>query len=82
MESLLALEAWRELECANPVLRALQPDVEALLVNRMEPARDHYRVPIDRCYHLVGLLRTKWHGLSGGVEVWQAIGEFFARLTP
>jgi hypothetical protein len=78
MESLLSLEALDEL---NGALGALRPDVEALLVNRIEPARDIYQVPIDRCYHLVGLLRTKWRGLSGGAEAWQAVRNFFARLA-
>ena len=33
-ESLLELDAWAALEAANPVLATLEPDVEALLVNR------------------------------------------------
>lgn len=78
-ESLLELEAWRELEDANPVLREMQPDVEALLVNRVG-RRDHYLAPIDRCYELVGLIRVGWRGLSGGTEVWKAIGAFFEGL--
>jgi hypothetical protein len=44
------------------------------------PVRDHYRVPIDECYRLVGILRTNWRGLAGGAEVWQEIGRFFADL--
>jgi len=79
-ESLLTLEAWRQLEEENPVLCELEPDVEALLVNRLGPAREHYRVPIDACYRLVGLIRAGWRGLSGGAEVWQEIGRFFADL--
>ncbi|HYV36401.1 MAG TPA: DUF5947 family protein [Gemmataceae bacterium] len=79
-ESLLPLEAWRDLEADNPVLAEFEPDVEALLVNRVGSVRDHYRVPIDECYKLVGLLRTHWRGLSGGTQVWQAIAAFFADL--
>jgi hypothetical protein len=79
-ESLLTLEAWRQLEERNPTLRELEPDVEALLVNRVAPAREYYRVPIDECYKLVGLIRSNWRGLSGGAEVWEAIGRFFAGL--
>ena len=45
-----------------------------------ENERSHYIVPIDTCYELVGLIRLKWKGLSGGEEVWQAIAEFFAGL--
>ena len=80
-ESLLTLEAWHQLEEENPVLRELEPDVEALLVNRLGPAREHYRVPIDACYRLVGLIRAGWRGLSGGAEVWEEIGQFFAGLN-
>jgi len=28
----------------------------------------------------VGLIRIHWRGLSGGTEVWQEIGNFFAGL--
>jgi hypothetical protein len=56
------------------------PDTEALLVNRVQGASDHFIVPIDECYRLVGLIRTKWKGLAGGAEVWEAINNFFAEL--
>jgi hypothetical protein len=75
-ESLLALEAWRALEEANPILLGLEDDVEALLVNRARGARRHWIVPIDDCYELVGLIRMHWRGLTGGQEVWQEIGRF------
>jgi Family of unknown function (DUF5947) len=79
-ESLLGLEAWSELEAANPVLATLEPDVEALLVNRVRGARGHWIVPIDDCYSLVGLIRTRWRGLTGGAEVWGEIARFFEQL--
>ena len=79
-ESLLGLEAWSGLEAANPVLATLQPDVEALLVNRAQGARHHLVVPIEDCFALVGLIRTHWKGLTGGREVWQEIGSFFDGL--
>lgn len=79
-ESQLDLAVWAELEAANPALRELEPDVEALLVNRVGTAADDLLVPIDRCYELVGLVRQHWRGLSGGPEVWGAVAEFFARL--
>lgn len=79
-ESLLPLESWRELVEENPRLRELQPDVEALLVNRARGAREYYRAPIDQCYRLTGLLRTHWRGLSGGADVWKAVGAFFDEL--
>ena len=79
-ESLLSLDAWRELAEVNPLLGALEPDVEALLVNRLGQNREYYRAPIDECYRLVGLIRANWRGLSGGAEVWEAIGGFFNDL--
>lgn len=84
-ESLLKLESWIELVEANPVLAELEPDVEALLVNRVNHAHGFhgsscYVVPIDECYRLVGLIRTHWQGFSGGTEVWKQIDDFFASL--
>jgi hypothetical protein len=80
-ESLLELDTWRQLERANPLLESLEPDVEALLVNRARGAREHFVVPVDDCYRLVGLIRTQWRGLTGGQEVWQEIERFFAELA-
>jgi Family of unknown function (DUF5947) len=76
----LAPDAWSALVAHNPILAALAPDVEALLANRMRGRRLYYRVPIDRCYELVGLIRTQWQGWSGGDEVWRAIEDYFGRL--
>jgi hypothetical protein len=79
-ESLLRLEAWDEIAASNPELHDLQPDVEALLVNRVGKARDYLLVPIDECYKLVGLIRLHWRGLSGGAVVWGEIARFFDQL--
>jgi hypothetical protein len=79
-ESLLELKAWEELERDNPVLATLEPDVEALLVNRALGRRDHFLVPIEDPYALAGLIRTRWRGLSGGREVWDEIERFFDEL--
>ena len=79
-ESRLPLDAWAQLEAANPVLVSLEPDVEALLVNRARGARQHFLVPIDDCYALVGLIRTRWRGFTGGREVWEGIAGFFGDL--
>jgi hypothetical protein len=79
-ESLLAVEDWQALVEENPALADLEPDVEALLVNRLGTAREFYRVGIDECYRLVGLLRSHWRGFSGGPAVWEEIGRFFAGL--
>ncbi len=83
-ESLLSLEAWSDIEQENPALLEMQPDVEALLANRVGATRgvaaQYYIVPIDECYKLVGLIRLHWHGLSGGTEVWREVTKFFASL--
>jgi hypothetical protein len=85
IESLLPLDTWNELSQANPVLKEMEADVVALLVNRVgstsgsQPA-EYYLAPIDECYKLVGLIRTNWRGLSGGTEVWREISAFFSEL--
>lgn len=79
-ESLLSLDAWDALSDENPVLEAMEPDVEALLVNRVGETNDYYLAPIDTCYELVGLIRLHWQGFSGGQEVWEEIARFFDRL--
>lgn len=73
-------DAWESLKRDNPRLAKMQPDVEALLVNRVGPARDYFLAPIDECYKLVGLIRSNWRGLSGGADVWKTIAEFFKEL--
>ena len=75
-------DAWAALVARNPVLSDLESDVEGLLVNRISGRRGYYRVPIDRCYELVGLIRTQWRGWSGGDAAWHAIDEYFTRLAP
>jgi len=79
-ESHLSLSAWSEIEAANPVLATMEPDVEALLVNRVKGMRRQWLVPIEDCYRLVGVIRTRWRGFSGGKEVWREIDGFFEAL--
>jgi hypothetical protein len=76
-ESLLELEAWDDLVTANPVLAELEPDVESLFVNRARGKREYWILPVDRCYELVGLVRTHWRGFGGGDELWAKLDEFF-----
>ena len=81
MESTLDLECWSTIVEHNPVLRKFEPDVEALLVNRLSANPQYFRAPIDQCFRLVGILRTEWHGLSGGQQVWREIDRFFTELA-
>jgi len=81
MESSLDLEYWAAIASRNPVLNQFAPDVEALLVDRIASPAQYYRVPIDHCYRLVGIIRSHWRGLSGGSEVWKQIDEFFQQLS-
>jgi hypothetical protein len=79
-EAVVEAEAWESLAEENPVLREFEPDVEGLLVNRVGESREYYRVGIDECYRLVGMIRTHWRGLSGGATVWGEIARFFDGL--
>ncbi|HTL15845.1 MAG TPA: DUF5947 family protein, partial [Patescibacteria group bacterium] len=81
-ESLLPLGDWEALVSANRGLARLQPDVEALLVNRLGSVPGYWIAPIDTCFELVGLIRIHWRGFSGGDRVWRAVGDFFAKLEP
>jgi hypothetical protein len=79
-ESRLELQDWQEVERTNPVLQSMEADVEALLIDRAKGARRYYLVPVDDCYRLVALIRTRWRGFTGGQEVWHEIDGFFAEL--
>jgi hypothetical protein len=79
-ESRLELTAWRLLEQGNPVVATMEPDVEALLVNRARGRRGQWLVPVDDCYRLVAVIRTRWRGFTGGEEVWLEIQRFFEDL--
>jgi hypothetical protein len=79
-ESSLGAEEWAELEARNPVLGTLEPEVEALLVNRTTSPGQYWIVPLDICYALVGVIRRYWKGLGGGEVVWGEVAEFFEAL--
>lgn len=65
----------------NSIFQQLEPDVEGLLVNRVADQRQYFIVPIDACYELVGVIRSHWHGLSGGKEMWREVDRFFTHLN-
>jgi hypothetical protein len=79
-ESELPMEAWEPLVRDNPVLTQLEADAEALVVNRLADPPEYAIVPIDQCYALVGLIKSRWEGISGGSAIDTAVPEFFAGL--
>jgi hypothetical protein len=79
-ESELSLDSWEVIVEANPRLRALGPDVEALLIRAPERGRtgfDCHLVPIDACYELAGRLRLVWRGFDGGQDAHAELDRFF-----
>ena len=76
----LDLAAWDRLAAAYPLLAAMTPDVEAVLVNRAEDGNEVFLLPIDACYSLVGELRLRWQGFDGGAEAHAALAAFLAGL--
>jgi hypothetical protein len=87
IESWLEAATWAEIASLNPVLKKMEPDVEALLINRLgrvstgvNRAHEYYIAPIDECFRLTGILRAHWRGLSGGAMVWEKIAQFFLEL--
>jgi hypothetical protein len=80
----LDLAAWDRLAADHPLLAALAPDVEAILVVGGSPREatpiETFLVPIDVCYSLAGALRLEWHGFDGGSEVKQVLADLLATL--
>ncbi len=76
-ESELELTAWEELRQANPVLDSLEPDAEALVINRISEPPQFAIVPIDECYALVGSIKANWEGISGGAAIEREVPGFF-----
>ncbi len=90
----LDLAAWDRLAAVYPLLGALAPDVEAILVNRTDnsaspggrppqtpPGKfEVFLIPVDECYSLVGELRMKWQGFDGGAEARAALASFLDGL--
>jgi hypothetical protein len=80
----LDLGAWDKLAADHPLLGALTPDVEAILVVGGSPREatpiETFLVPIDVCYSLAGALRLEWHGFDGGSEVRRILADLLASL--
>ena len=83
-EAELCFEAWNKLATERPLVRAVEPDVEALLLYGKRGASgaplEAFLVPIDACYALVARVRRHWSGIEGGDEVRREVEEFFSGL--
>jgi hypothetical protein len=78
-ESLLPLEAWDALATQYPAFATLEPDVEAIVIDR-RALTQCFIVPIDAAYELVGLMRLRWRGFDGGAEARELLDGFFEKL--
>ncbi|MGH3167260.1 MAG: DUF5947 family protein [Trebonia sp.] len=91
----LDLAAWDKMAAGHPLLRALAPDVEAILTVAGPAGQsgqgigghgigDHgietFLVPIDLCYGLAGSLRLNWRGFDGGAEAHAILSGFLDDL--
>jgi hypothetical protein len=76
----LDLDAWDRLVEANPVLDDLDPDAEALIVNRLATPPVHAIAPLDDCYRLVGTIKANWEGITGGTAMEAAVERYFGEL--
>lgn len=72
--------AWQARALEVPAIRALEPGAEAVLVRRDARGLRAWRVPMDRCWHLAGLLRRHWRGLDGGGEARAHLERWLAEL--
>jgi hypothetical protein len=79
-ESELRLESWDVLTQKNPVLNDMDDDLEGFMINRLDEPHEHFIMPIDCCYKLIGLIRTTWQGLNGGEEMRSSVRTFFDEL--
>jgi hypothetical protein len=79
-EAVIEPEDWEPIARAHPALSGLRPDIEGLLINRLQGRRDYLLAPIDRCFELVGIVRTYWKGINGGDRIWQEVDRYWSRL--
>ena len=80
-ESELDASTWQEVLGRSRLAGLLEPDVEALLVHRVDGRYACFLVPIDSCYELVGRMRLHWQGFDGGAEARADLEQFFAQVS-
>ena len=80
----LDLAEWERLAAAHRLLRAPEPDVEAILViadedhsgDSRSSTVESFLIPVDTCYELAGSLRLHWRGFDGGEQARRLLAEF------
>ena len=80
-ESLLPMDTWDELASSYPDFTSIEPDVEAILIQRTPGVSRCFIVPIDAAYELVGIIRSTWKGFDGGEDAREKIESYFAALA-
>jgi hypothetical protein len=63
------------------MILTLEPGTEALLVRRSAQKGECWRVSMDHCWRLAGLLRRHWRGFAGGADVHARVDAFFTGLA-
>ena len=81
-ESTPMSDAWEDLVRQNPVLRRIPARRRGAAGLPHRRGARTFRVPIDECYKLVGVVRSKWRGFTGGVELWDEMSRFFDPSNP
>ncbi|MFF1684997.1 MULTISPECIES: DUF5947 family protein [unclassified Streptomyces] len=80
-ESELDPSTWQTALGTSRLAELLEPDVEALLLRRVEDRTECYLVPVDICYELVGRMRLLWQGFDGGSEARADLTAFFEHVA-
>lgn len=78
IESFVPLRVWSLLEQRFPVLKAILPEVEALLLRHTPRHRDAFQLSIDHCYELTSVMRSAETPLISPESA--PVQAFFARL--
>jgi hypothetical protein len=75
--------AWSDFAARSPLVAALRPDVEALVVRarRGVDEVECWLAPIDVCFELTAAIRRTWRGFDGGDDARRAIEAVFASLN-
>lgn len=85
----LPADAWGEVALAVPLVAALEPGRDALLVYAGHPRTvdggrpadlDALVAPVDICRRLIDSLSVLWRGRHGGYQLWRAVDRFMVYL--